>query len=803
MCFNKVWTLCAVVSLVELSVAAKLAYGAEKTFLTTYQPASTVIGQAMFTQKDPLNSYSTGFLPAGNPAALGSILLLTDERYNRVIGFDNIPLLNNAIADFVIGDVGLGTSPEANRQGGDSFRQFKSPGSVGVAEDGTFYIADTGNNRIMLWNNLPIHSQAQATYVFGEAGEGRCDGSHFNGPADVQIVGTKLIVADTGNHRVLIWTDWFTGNNKPADIVIGQEDANHCEPGLLASPTGIWSNGSKLYIVDQAKNHVLAWNNFPTGNSNPDFVLGKEGETGLQTMQNPRAVTSNGSQFFVSDTGNHRVLIWNSLPSQSNDLPSAVLGQANFVNHQANRDMKSGSISARTLASPAGLYADAYCLIVGDRDNNRYLIYNAPAAMVLPDVALASQSKVVKQNYGLFGAPDSDTKFLDQAIDPHEQAFYAVGESYDINNGPHGIIAKYSFGGELLWHRTLGSEIESSINSSISRIAVDKDGFVYLGGYSLSEEAQSYFQVLIKLAPNNQVVWIKQTAAENPVVMGMVVDQYRLFIMGKTSAHGLTVFAYDPKDGKAELSSGGEAMQRTLTDNGWANDLTMDRNGNLIAAGSAPEYLVESGFTGVEPKPPHDAFIFKLDRDLNLMWIRQTGSWGNANCYGNGVATDDDGNSYLLGAASAGGFLRDANYRWTHYEGGFLEKYDANGKKEWSTLLRFTNQNADWIDAYTVKWDDVHGSVIVAGTYGEKINNQTERGNFVAAYDSHGREVWVQRFQGGWDNSNANVPPMRSALYADGGKVQFFLTGFTSEPFDSNMALTGSVDGLWLQFSTP
>jgi hypothetical protein len=47
-------------------------------------------------------------------------------------------------------------------------------------------------------------------------------------------------------------------------------------------------------------------------------------------MNGPYRVFSDRTRLFISDTGNNRVLIYNSIPTSSLTLPSVVLGQPNL-----------------------------------------------------------------------------------------------------------------------------------------------------------------------------------------------------------------------------------------------------------------------------------------------------------------------------------------------------------------------------------------------------------------------------------------------------------------------------------------
>ncbi len=52
----------------------------------------------------------------------------------------------------------------------------------------------------------------------------------MRGPQGVWIQGSKLFVADTQNNRVLIWNTIPTQNNQPADVVLGQPDFTTSPP---------------------------------------------------------------------------------------------------------------------------------------------------------------------------------------------------------------------------------------------------------------------------------------------------------------------------------------------------------------------------------------------------------------------------------------------------------------------------------------------------------------------------------------------------------------------------------------------
>jgi hypothetical protein len=94
-------------------------------------------------------------------------------------------------------------------------------------------VADTANNRVLIWKSIPtvngsrrhraraarFHYRLQGTQVV-------VDNRTFRGPQGVWIQNGKLFVADTQNHRVLIWNSIPTQNRQPADVVLGQANFN-------------------------------------------------------------------------------------------------------------------------------------------------------------------------------------------------------------------------------------------------------------------------------------------------------------------------------------------------------------------------------------------------------------------------------------------------------------------------------------------------------------------------------------------------------------------------------------------------
>jgi hypothetical protein len=223
---------------------------------------------------------------------------------------------------------------------------------------------------------------------------GECDEFSLDSPDAVYITpGGKLIVADTGNSRVLVWNRIPTApdHGKKADTVLGQADFTECASNAgngavparhtMFGPSGVWSDDIRLAVTDALNNRVLLWDdirNLQSGQE-PDRVLGQPNFDSAalngpdrHTLTFPRAVSSNGTFLAVSD-GNHRVLLWNTWPSQDGQPADAVIGQRDFLQ---NGDDDSAE-SAQTLDNPYGITFHQDKLLVIDEGNNRLLVYKS------------------------------------------------------------------------------------------------------------------------------------------------------------------------------------------------------------------------------------------------------------------------------------------------------------------------------------------------------------------------------------------------------------------------------------------
>ncbi len=102
---------------------------------------------------------------------------------------------------------------------------------------------------------------------------------------------------------------------------------------VIPGVAGVSSFGKTVLIVDPVHRHVLIWRDASRVQPGPDLVLGRSESSGVSAavLVNPVSVAFDGKRVFVGDAGLHRVLVWNSIPASSDQPADVVLGQPDFT----------------------------------------------------------------------------------------------------------------------------------------------------------------------------------------------------------------------------------------------------------------------------------------------------------------------------------------------------------------------------------------------------------------------------------------------------------------------------------------
>jgi uncharacterized protein (TIGR03437 family) len=334
--------------------------------------ASVVLGQPDFTTTT-MNAAATQNnlrLPTA-VASDGTHLAVADTDHNRVLIWNRIPLTNNANADVVVGQANF-TSASIPGQV-PTARSLRGPQGVWI-QDGKLFVADTQNNRVLIWNSIPTQNGQAADIVLGQKdfttfvqfdisqANVAAQSNNLLNPVSVTTDGVRLFVSDLGFNRVLIWNSIPTQNQAPADVVIGQPDMNGSLANNSYQPDPSFSTKSI---------GVLCASDGTDDQGNATFP-----ESCNSTLSFPRFALSNGTQLFIADGGNDRVLVYKSIPTQNGQAADYVIGQL-------GGDINQASDAVDSLRTPNSLAWDGTNLYVADSYNRRIMVYS-PAVQSVP-----------------------------------------------------------------------------------------------------------------------------------------------------------------------------------------------------------------------------------------------------------------------------------------------------------------------------------------------------------------------------------------------------------------------------------
>jgi hypothetical protein len=348
-------------------------------------------------------SPTTMFGPRGACLFANGTLWVSDTGHHRLLGWRNLPTKDSQPADWVIGQHDFYHEGQ-NAKGAIGRTTLNVPTGICSCGKG-LAVADAWNHRILIWKNLPEDSNVPADLVLGQGnfidneanrGSQQASANTMHWPYGVFYHQGWLFVADTGNRRILIWQQLPTENGQPADIVLGQPDMISRNENNGGSPTAAsmrWCHditfwGENLVVSDAGNNRVMIWQGIPTENNTPcAVVLGQKNFDCVEMNQGvyypnasslsmPYGVGVAGEWLVVADTANSRLLGWRkpeSILSLQGTTADAITGQISFQSKSENRDF--GLPKRDSLNWCYGIKISGKTGVIADSGNNRILLW--------------------------------------------------------------------------------------------------------------------------------------------------------------------------------------------------------------------------------------------------------------------------------------------------------------------------------------------------------------------------------------------------------------------------------------------
>lgn len=394
-------------------------------------PADMVLGQVDLStafQQGPSVANRSRYLtyPVGITVDAQGNVYVYDAGNNRVVRYPKPFSQGGGLPDFVIGQPGWDTN--AANQGGISAHSLSSfangalnNGQVAMAPDGSLWVGDPGNNRVLHFSKSALDSGKNgpdADTVIGQpnfisntaapnTSDGRLNRTQLNGPAGIGLDSKGRLFVGDALSRVLVFVpaNGALQNGQAASRIMGiyltstpssQPIVNEY---VIATPAGITVAGDSPIISDSALNRVLVFPPVDTwAPENPQVqisptasrVIGQSGMAGSQvnqgqpqpnaaTLAHPSSTAVAGTDLLVVDTGNNRLLAFPNLGTGTNPQATRLLGQDGFDLNGPNllegRELAT-FVNSQTIDG-AGIafdrYSDTPHLYIADTYNNRIL----------------------------------------------------------------------------------------------------------------------------------------------------------------------------------------------------------------------------------------------------------------------------------------------------------------------------------------------------------------------------------------------------------------------------------------------
>ena len=204
---------------------------------------------------------------------------------------------------------------------------------VSIASDGKrLAVTDRNNNRILIWESIPSSNSLPDLVIGQDNFDTHMEGNslaQLNFPGQVSISPQgKMLVADSNNNRILVWSEFPTQSGQPADFEINIDSLIGTQE---AWPWGVWTNGTKVAVSvtggGDNGSKIIIWNSFPnSGLIQPELSI-KHASVGT-----PRMIVSNGEYILTGDENGKTECrdgsnshIWASWPTKTNQAPDACL----------------------------------------------------------------------------------------------------------------------------------------------------------------------------------------------------------------------------------------------------------------------------------------------------------------------------------------------------------------------------------------------------------------------------------------------------------------------------------------------
>lgn len=429
-------------------LAAFAAVPGQAQQITNFPVADLVLGRPNFTSGNATNPPTAATLGESSGIVVDSAsgkVFVADTNNNRVLRYpDKDTLTNGAAAEYVFGQANLisALSPDP-----PTVTSLNSPVGLALDDSGNLWVSDADNSRVLMYAAAVtrVDPSPAAAKVLGQANfttrntPAPPTNASMNGPGGLEVDGSgDLWVADTGNRRVLRFDNAVAlANGAAVGGVLGQATfvTNTAGTGAAAfsEPVSVTIDGSgTLWVADRGNNRVAGFTNAGSAANGAvaTKVLGQASFAGVSSglsatrFHGPSGVHAAGDSLWVLDQSNHRALRFAGLTTIANGAAaSTVVGQPDFTSNDV-------ALNARRFESPyVGIFLDVSgSLWVSDLNRNRVLRFD-PGRETRPTLTIRGKTRITtRKNSVLLRGTASSNVSIDRVIAQNQTVpFFARG----------------------------------------------------------------------------------------------------------------------------------------------------------------------------------------------------------------------------------------------------------------------------------------------------------------------------------------------------------------------------------------
>ena len=344
---------------------------ASSSTLTNLQTPDKIIGQS--NSQSTLPAVNGGLnVPTGLLVDSKGNLYITDSGNDRVVRYPT-PFASGSSTtpDVVLGQLSPFTA--SSQSGQPSATSLSLPTNLAAAlamdSSGNLYVTDIGNHRVVRYPAASLTSGTygpaadvvigQGDFVSTTSPSGQGDRNHFYAPAGLAFdSGGNLFVSDFGANRLMVFSPPFSigmASIRLAGIV--SPTPTTATQSTLSQPEGIVMINNGPGVMDTGNNRLLIFDPFASADwrttgttfatpppvaialvGQPNYTSSSanagSAQSSANTLASPTAGAVAGTDLFIADSANNRVLVFPSLGQAGS--ASKVLGQSNFPYNSPN-----------------------------------------------------------------------------------------------------------------------------------------------------------------------------------------------------------------------------------------------------------------------------------------------------------------------------------------------------------------------------------------------------------------------------------------------------------------------------------